>query len=704
MPTAPQIKVLSFPLGGLNRSTGFDNTAPETTPYCVNVRPYDVVNLSSAQMHGGRLRGGARPGITKAYSQQCSNGPIQMLNYASSVTSTGGTNNILLAVADGTLYENSTGSLTARGSVGSLNDTAPNLQGTQVGEKFYIADYRAKNLKGLNGVITNNNRLSIPGGALIDGVTSEWNALSPAIDTSKDVVWISGSIDTESNIYPITAVTSGYIVFSGSMTNQTSGVVWQIGRVPKVYDTSSPTTAVTSLMGTLPIPASNYKTGTVTVASGIVTLAGSGASWADPNIPTAVASDPATYMLTLKIPNASGIGTQSYLVSKKDSNTQMTLIDCTTDADMPSGTTYELSWTSDYYGIPPLNCPLCCTYRGRLVLAGPGAVWYMSRVLDPNDWDYGYDPSDASRAIGGTSTTTGGIPEPILALMPHSDQYLIFGCERSLWLLTSDPAYGGTIQALSRDVGVLGPNAWCNLPDGSIVFLSRDGLYQIPPGASSYPQSISRQFLPAELLDVDWITNTISLCYDVWGRGIHLSITPVSGATGIHFFVDWTTKSFWPVTLPNSQQPTIMVRYSPNSTFPASVILGSYDGYTRKYSTSATTDDGTAFSSVICYGPIAIGGISNYGELVYLSADTDSNGQSVSWGIYTGDNGQEAIASAVSGATAGNAEWTGTFVAGDNQRQYPRAFGAAHVIMVSGTHGWAIEGLQIEGRQKRPKR
>src|SRR3970040_908715 len=103
------ISELIFPIGGLNRNAAFQAQPPSTTPYCQNVRPFDVVNLASAQMHGMRQRGGARPGLTKTYAQQISNGPIQMLNFASVLGSDGTSNNILLAIADGTLYQNASG-------------------------------------------------------------------------------------------------------------------------------------------------------------------------------------------------------------------------------------------------------------------------------------------------------------------------------------------------------------------------------------------------------------------------------------------------------------------------------------------------------------------------------------------------------------------------------------------------------------------
>ncbi len=692
---------LRFPVGGLNRQSGFDQQPPYTTPYCYNVWPYDVVNLSSAAMHGMRQRGGARPGLAKAYADACSDGPIQMLTFASILSGAGATSHILLGIADGKLYQNVSGAMAL--VTGSPQfDTAAILQGTQVNQKFYIADYRPTVLKGEDGAIggASHNRLSDN-----SAVISDWTTLG--IDTAKDVVYISGNVDTEANIFPITSVTSGYIVFDGTMTDQTSGVTWEIGRVPKVFDPAEPTAALTGLMD-IPtsggIPPSNYRTGTITINSvGWVTLDdNTGTPWTI--VPSPI--NYTTHLTTLTIKNKDGIGTTDYRVQSINGATGAIQLLQSTDVEVRSGIDYVLTWTSTKYGIPPLNCPLCCTYRGRLVLAGPGAVWYMSAVLDPNNWDYGFDPSVPTRAIAGTSTTTGGIPEPILALMPHSDSYLIFGCANSLWILTADPAYGGTIEALSRDVGVLGPNAWCNLPDGSIVFLSRDGLYQIPAGGRSYPQSISRSKLPAELLDVNTTTNTISMCYDVANRGIHLSITPTAGTAGIHYFLDWTTQSFWPVIMPNGLQPTAMIRYAPSLATAPTVIFGSFDGYLRKYLATQTADvnangSTTAIASLITYGPFRVGGPGYYGEILQLAADLDSNGQGSSWKIYQGDTAEDAVAAAVA---AGTAPWSGTFVAGMNHRQFPHAVGVALAIVISGAYGWAIEGMRIEGKRKGPIR
>lgn len=680
---------LRFPWGGLDRSVGFDQQPPYCTPYCQNVRPFDVVNLSSEHLHGMRQRGGARPGLTKAYAAQLQDGPIQMLAIGSTVSSLSVGSNILLAVADGYLYQNASGSMVVVTGGPHFNATATQLQATQVSDKVYIADYRATCLSGINGTIANTNRLSESGNLT--------NAVLSTIDTATDVVYIANDVDVEANIFPITSVTTGtpgYITFTGTMTNQVGNVTWQVGRIPKVFDPDSPTSALTVLGGTLPIPRTNYNVGTVTVSSGAVTMAGG--DWT--NIPEPTADN----MLTLTLPNASGIGEQQYLVATVNQVAgTATLIDTTSDADMPSGTTYTLSWTSDFYGLPPLGCPLCCTYRGRLVFAGPGSLWYMSRVLDPDDWDYGYDPNDPARPIAGTSSTTGGVGEPIVALIPHSDQYLIFGCESSLWLLTGDPSYGGVINAISRDVGVLGPTAWCSLADGSVLVLSRDGVYQIPAGGQGRPVPISRKQLPAELLNVDWQTNTVALAYDVYARAVHISVTPTDGSTGTHYYMDMTLGRFWPVVIPDDMQPTAMLRYAPNATSASDVIFGSHDGYLRKYSTAATTDDGTAIASFVVYGPFRPGGPGYVGEVIQVAADLDTSSQDVTWKVYTAATSQQAVEAAVDGDTP---VWTGTWEGGSNHRRFMKAVGNACIIVVSGTYGWAIEGLRVETRRKGPIR
>jgi hypothetical protein len=120
-------------------------------------------------------------------------------------------------------------------------------------------------------------------------------------------------------------------------------------------------------------------------------------------------------------------------------------------------------------GQVPTGCPLICTYRSRLVLAGHPAAphaWYMSRTADALDFDYSADDTDGGRAVAGTQIDGGQIGQPITALIPHSDDYLLIGCLSSLWIVRGDPAMGGSIDNLSHSIGVVSAAAWCAGPAG----------------------------------------------------------------------------------------------------------------------------------------------------------------------------------------------------------------------------------------------
>lgn len=336
------------------------------------------------------------------------------------------------------------------------------------------------------------------------------------------------------------------------------------------------------------------------------------------------------------------------------------------------------------YGTIPLNCPLICVYRGRLCLAGPDQLWYMSRQNDPTDWDWvGGDPDDPARPVAGSNLDGGQIGEPITAMIPFSDDYLIFGAENSLWMLRGDPAYSGQLDALSRTVGILSQDAHAKLPDGSLLFLSRDGLYLVAAGGS-VPQMISREKLPAELRDVDASANVVAMCYDARDRGTHLSITPVAGTAGTHWWIDHAF-NFWPASMPTGQQPRCYLPYAADQTAARYVLLGCHDSYIRRYGDTQTTDDGTAISSYMKIGPLT-GGAGYDGILAELSADLDAGSGNVSWGFRVGSTAEAAIASSTNNAS-------GTWAAGSNRRTYPRVRFAAGVLHLSSTARWAMESL-----------
>lgn len=348
--------------------------------------------------------------------------------------------------------------------------------------------------------------------------------------------------------------------------------------------------------------------------------------------------------------------------------------------DPSAGTLTALTPT---YGIAPLNCRMICSYRERLVVVVEN-TWYMSAQGDPLDWDYiTDDPENPGRAFYSGNEDAGKVPHPITAVIPHSDDYLIFGAEHSLWILKGDPGYGGQVDNLSYEVGIVGPNAWAKTAENDLVFLSRDGVYVVPAGGG-VPQPFSRERLPAELLDVDMQANVVSMAYDVRGQGCWLFITPTAGTAGTAWWIDWPTKSFWPISIPAVQQPRCMTPYAADVGDQRHILMGGYDGYVRRFSDTATTDDGTAISSYVEIGPLRMGDTGHDGLLMELAGTLDESSGDVTWSVMSGDTPEAASASTT-------VKVTGTWGAGRNDRVPVRVRDVACKLKLSSTARWAME-------------
>jgi len=345
---------------------------------------------------------------------------------------------------------------------------------------------------------------------------------------------------------------------------------------------------------------------------------------------------------------------------------------------------------------PPLSCPLIEVYRDRIVMAGPvdsPQEWFMSRQGDPTDWNYGGRETDARRPINSTNADAGELGEPITALIGFSDDYLLFGCTNSIWVLRGDPASDGIIDNVSKAVGIVGKSAWCYGPDNSTVFfLSQDGLYTLAPGAQTFPKSLSRESLPEELVNLDTKPVVPHMSYDVIGRGIHImlpskSTSGTATAKDTHWWFDLETQSFWPSTHLVSSAPMCSIEFDSDTTSLASALFGSRDGYVRMYDKTYVTDAGTEIPSYVYYSPYRttadpVGDglvLALYGRLA------DESG-AVTWSLHVGQTA-EAAAKATAFAS-------GTWTAGLNYAERPRARGPYFVLKITGNSDdepWAIE-------------
>jgi hypothetical protein len=353
-------------------------------------------------------------------------------------------------------------------------------------------------------------------------------------------------------------------------------------------------------------------------------------------------------------------------------------------------------------GQVPSGCPLICRYLDRIVLAGQEIaphVWYMARVSTPTDWDYSQSAlGDVSSAVAGTASAAGVPGEAITALVAHSDDYLIIGCRNSLWKMIGDPANGGVLVNLSHAIGIVGAKAWCLMPDGSMLFLSMDGLYALDAVGDAYPVSVSRETLPKEFDNFDPDKDTVSMEYDIKAGGVHIFITPIFSDESLHFFLDTgidTSKSygvvsttarrtFWPFTLISDHEPTATCTLQSTTIEDSGVILGGRDGFLRKFSDLADTDCGSTFDSYVVIGPIALNSDNKTGTVLSMDAVFASVSGDVDWSL----SPSPTFEGSVTAATSDQGTWT----AGLNATVYPACSGQAFTLTVSGDGlKWAME-------------
>lgn len=400
--------------------------------------------------------------------------------------------------------------------------------------------------------------------------------------------------------------------------------------------------------------------------------------------------------------SAAPAGSLSPVFSVAERNGSLYIADSVLQVFNPNVGTVETVIASA--GTIPAACPLVCVYRDRVILGGADHVWYASRQGDPTDWDFGADMGDPGRAVAGQVARAGHIGEPLTAIIPHGDSILTLASKNGMWALRGDPA-DGTLVSLSSEIGIVAPQAWAMSPDGLLAFLSNDGVYIATPGER--PVRFSSERVPQLLQDSATDTNTITMAYDANERGFHLFVTPnaVEGVTaqGTHWWIDVERKALWPVIVPAAMQPVAATRISGASGL-SEVVFGCRDGYLRKFSRSAATDDGTAIASHVLLGPFRLTSddISDamMTEVHGILAD---NAGTVTCRIVMGNSAEECSDKAVAGITASLAGSAVTGVAFTctlnelrNKVFRPRARGVWGIVWLSASAAWAFEAVAVK--------
>jgi hypothetical protein len=346
----------------------------------------------------------------------------------------------------------------------------------------------------------------------------------------------------------------------------------------------------------------------------------------------------------------------------------------------------------------PLGCPLIARYQGRIVLAGQKwlpQVAYFSRQGDPLDWNFGASETDPQRAFGTTSVLQGVIGDAITALATWRDDYMVIGLQSGMFLLRGDPLQGGYLTPISESIGMVGQGAFCFTPEAELVFLSERGIYMLGSGQAA-PMPISDLVIPAELRNISGATYPF-IEYDADEEGIHIFTPSVAGkgsraaASITNWFLDWRSKSFWPVSFSSGNQPRYARRVYLENTSQHAVLFGCQDGYVRQHDASVATDDGTAFSSYVDIGPIRLGRVANiHGMLLSLDAIVAQSSGDVDYEVYVGNTAEAAMTSTTVVAS-------GTLTSGRNYSKYVWRRGQACRVRLKSSSGsttaWALEAV-----------
>jgi len=305
----------------------------------------------------------------------------------------------------------------------------------------------------------------------------------------------------------------------------------------------------------------------------------------------------------------------------------------------------------------PAKAYLITTYRGRLVLSGNPIYpnqWYMSYVANPFNYTYGEDTPMS--AVAGNNADAGQCPGIPRALISFHDDYLIFGCASTVWVLRGDPVAGGSLDNLSDDTGIFGANSYCFDENRNLYFWGTGGIYKLAQDFSNL-DCISKVALPDLINDeaADPSTHTITMCYDRKRYGVVITVTKITDGTNSNYFYSLKTGGFYPESCPEQCGVYSMIYYAANSTALAELLLGSMDGYIRVFKESAKDDDigltNEAIVSYMTYPITPLSEIDTEGKLTELVLDLSGGGaggdfsdtDGLTYSLYTGDDAETVL-------------------------------------------------------------
>lgn len=269
------------------------------------------------------------------------------------------------------------------------------------------------------------------------------------------------------------------------------------------------------------------------------------------------------------------------------------------------------------YGALPSKATLGCLYRGRVVVSGDPNhpnEWYMSRQAHP--FDFVVTSADVQSAVAGNNTDAGEVGDIVTCLIPYKDDYLVFGCANTIWLLTGDPRSGGTLGEFSLTTGIFGAQSFCWDNQDNLYFWGVNGIYK-----ATVPGNIiclTKDVLPNIVADeaVSASTHRITMAYDEQRHGIQICITVLATGVNSNYFYGLASEGFFPESYPAASGVFSLFNYDAENPTYRKMIMGCNDGYLRYFNNSLKSDNDAAdvagvgtveIDSHVAFGPLQMG-------------------------------------------------------------------------------------------------
>jgi hypothetical protein len=285
-------------------------------------------------------------------------------------------------------------------------------------------------------------------------------------------------------------------------------------------------------------------------------------------------------------------------------------------------------------GAAPTGTQLCAFYRDRLILSDT-KNFFASASGDYTDWDNTQDGEGASWF--GNDLVGGVLGDIHLALIPQSNDNLIVACSKSLFQIVTDPAAGGTIEAISRNVGVFGPNAWCLDPAGNAYIAGPQGFWRIGAGGRGMT-CLSAKKMSTFFEVIDRGQFDVQCRWDPIHKGCYIFVTRKATGSSMHLWYDDRQEAFFKWQYPTTCGPTASVVFDGTNPGDMVLLVAGRDGNVRRSEASKRTDDGTTITSYFYAGPFEPSGPMRQAKAVSLDCTLGENFTTITGGSIVNAN------------------------------------------------------------------